>query len=307
MSKEKRDNRMIGAVYGLAVGDALGAPVEFSRRGSYPWVKDYASGGPFNLKAGEWTDDTSCALAMAYALIKPGNQVGNIIKELRAWYEHGKYSVNGRCFDIGGTTRAALYDGPQKSEHSCGNGSIMRLSPAVLVYLGLGYSAIEAGCGLTSMSTHAHQRCYDACRLLGGIIARFINGYSKERVIGAFVGREDFEDPEIAALADLRWLSDADYARLSGSGYVVATLRSAIYCALKAETFEEALQLAVNLGEDTDTVGAVTGQIAGARWGYSGIPSRWITGLARKDMIDGAIASIQEFRVRQGACWRRSN
>lgn len=305
MSKEKRDDRMIGAFYGLAVGDALGAPVEFSPRGSYPWVRDYQDGGPFNLKAGEWTDDTSCALALAHAMVKPGNQHENILAELRAWYEQGRHSVNGRCFDIGGTTRAALTYGPQRSEDSCGNGSIMRLAPAVLIYLGSGYSAIQAACGMSSMVTHAHQRCFDACRLLGGMMARFINGYKAERVWGCLRG--EMEDLEIARIADAGWLETTTYSDLRGSGYVVDTLKSAIYCVAKASCFREAVEMAVNLGGDTDTVGAVAGQLAGARWGYSGIPNYLIDGLAKKEMIDVAIAKIQEFRVRHGALWRGSN
>jgi ADP-ribosyl-[dinitrogen reductase] hydrolase len=123
---------------GLAVGDALGAAVEFSSPGSFAPVTGYRSGGPHGLKAGEWTDDTSMALALADSMASVGWDLNDQARRYVAWWQTGKYSVNGRCFDIGTTTRSALsrfvasgdaLASGDTSERASGNGSIMRLAP----------------------------------------------------------------------------------------------------------------------------------------------------------------------------------
>src|ERR1700674_2729246 len=101
-------NRLRGALIGLAVGDALGAAVEFKTPGSFAPVTGYRSGGPHGLKAGEWTDDTSMALALADSIASVGWDLNDQASRYVEWWQTGKYSVTGRCFDIGITTRSAL-------------------------------------------------------------------------------------------------------------------------------------------------------------------------------------------------------
>src|ERR1019366_1795767 len=131
-------DRCRGALIGLAVGDALGAAVEFSDPGSFPPVTGYRSGGPHGLKPGEWTDDTSMALALADSIASVGWDLNDQASRYVEWWQTGKYSVNGRRFDIGITTRNALgkftvqknaLTSGDRSNQSSGNGSIMRLAP----------------------------------------------------------------------------------------------------------------------------------------------------------------------------------
>ena len=131
-------NHLRGALIGLAVGDALGAAVEFKSPGSFTPVTGYRSGGPHGLKAGEWTDDTSMALALADSIATAGWDLNDQASRYVEWWKTGKYSVNGRCFDIGITTRSALRKfvaskdplaSGDTSERASGNGSIMRLAP----------------------------------------------------------------------------------------------------------------------------------------------------------------------------------
>src|ERR1700676_317214 len=131
-------NHLRGALIGLAVGEALGAAVEFKSPGSFAPVTGYRSGGPHSLEAGEWTDDTSMALALADSIATAGWDLNDQAERYVRWMKHGTYSVNGRCFDVGITTSAALhrflenkdaFRSGGKSESASGNGSIMRLAP----------------------------------------------------------------------------------------------------------------------------------------------------------------------------------
>ena len=135
---ERRDDRLRGALFGLAIGDALDAAVEFRVAGSFEPVTGLRDGGPHGLAAGEWTDDTSTALALADSIAHVGWDLNDQAAMYVAWWRSGQYSVNGRCFDIGLTTRSALArfertgdarTSGDRSEHASGNGSIMRLVP----------------------------------------------------------------------------------------------------------------------------------------------------------------------------------
>ena len=140
------NNRKRGTLIGLAVGDALGAAVEFKSPGSFPEVTGYRGGGPHGLSPGEWTDDTSMALALADSIASVGWDLNDQARRYVAWWQKGEYSVNGRCFDIGITTRSALSrfcktgdarTSGDPSERASGNGSIMRLAPVPIRYADL--------------------------------------------------------------------------------------------------------------------------------------------------------------------------
>jgi ADP-ribosylglycohydrolase len=145
-------DRCRGALIGLAVGDALGAAVEFSSPGSFVPVTGYRSGGPHGLRAGEWTDDTSMALALADSIASAGWDLNDQAARYVQWWQTGKYSVNGRCFDIGITTGSALsrflatknaLTSGDPSERASGNGSIMRLAPVPMRFAGLYPGKVE--------------------------------------------------------------------------------------------------------------------------------------------------------------------
>src|SRR5579871_434097 len=182
------NDRRRGALIGLAVGDALGAAVEFSSPGSFAPVTAYRSGGPYGLKAGEWTDDTSMALALADSIASAGWDLNDQASRYIEWWKTGKYSVNGRCFDIGITTRRALHNflanknallSGDPSERASGNGSIMRLAPVPIGHSDLYPDKLDELSRLadeSSLPTHASEHCRSACRYLATVLAALIHG-----------------------------------------------------------------------------------------------------------------------------------
>lgn len=301
------NDRKRGCFLGLAIGDALGAAVEFKAPGSFPPVTCYRAGGPHSLAAGEWTDDTSLALALANSIGR-GWDINNQIQQYVEWWENGKYSVNGWCFDIGTTTRSALErytgaDGLEKdgvrfcadsTPASSGNGSIMRLAPVPIKYAYLYPDRIQELGDLgeeSSIPTHASDQCVSACRYMTVVLAALIQGEKREIVLDPeWSGLKAIEselDPLILKVAKGSFRK----TKVKGSGWVVASLEAALWAFHDAKDFEEAVLRAVNLGDDADTTGAVCGQFAGAYWGESGIPESLRKGLARQDMIEAGIAS----------------
>jgi len=289
--------RFRGSMIGLAVGDALGVPLEFRSPGTFKSVSDMIGGGSFDLKPGEWTDDTSTALCLAESLIeKKGFDPLDQMERYHKWYREGYLSVNGRCFDIGNTTREALelfeetgapYCGPDY-ERSAGNGSIMRLAPVALFYYRKPEIATKLA-GKSSRTTHQHPLAIDACRYLVGIIVGALNGFSKEEILSTrFCPVSGYlkENPlakEIDKIA-CGSFKEKNPAEIRGSGFVVKSLEAALWAFYNSEDFQEGCLMAVNLG-DADTTGAVYGQIAGAYYGEDGIPREWIQKLAKLDLI----------------------
>ncbi len=296
---------------GLAVGDALGAAVEFQYPGSFDTVIGYRGGGPHGLEAGEWTDDTSLALALADSIASVGWDLNDQAERYLQWWIKGKYSVNGRCFDIGIATRNALsryadtkdaLTSGDPSEKASGNGSIMRLAPVPIRYCGLYPGDIEQLSRLadeSSLPTHASEQCRSACRYLATVLAALMQGEDRRAVL----------DPNwkpLQQLNDSKPLHPLinDVARgsfqkkqppsIRGSGWVVESLEAALWAFHQSETFEEAVLRAVNLGDDADTTGAICGQLAGAYWGESKIPAALRSGLARTDLLENAMAGLLE-------------
>jgi ADP-ribosyl-[dinitrogen reductase] hydrolase len=302
-------DRQRGTLIGLAVGDALGAAVEFRAPGSFPEVTGFRGGGPHGLAAGEWTDDTSMALALADSIASVGWDLDDQARRYLAWYERGWYSVNGRCFDIGITTRGALNrfskTGDAKTsgdpaERASGNGSIMRLAPVPIRYAGLFPDRLLELVQLltaSSLPTHASPQCLSACAHLGLALAALIQGIDREVVLDAN-WKALRELREVHAFhRDIADVAEGSFRRkrppeIVGSGYVVKSLEAALWAFHDAKDFREAVLRAVNLGDDADTTGAVCGQLAGAYWGESGIPREWRDGLARKDMLEKALQGL---------------
>ena len=296
-------DRRRGAVVGLAVGDALGAAVEFAPPGSFPPVDGYRGGGPHGLGPGEWTDDTSLALALADSILEVGWDLDDQARRYVAWWRTGAYSVNGRCFDIGGTTARALRrfevvgdaaTSGLDDEWSAGNGSIMRLAPVPAAYAVEPLETVVELCVQSSLPTHREPRCLSACAYLGAVLWGLMQGRDRDDVLapdGEVVGplRRRGLHPEVDRVAAGSFRTDGT---VRGSGYVVDSLEAALWAFAEADGFASAVLAAVNLGDDADTTGAVCGQLAGAYWGYTGIPEEWLTGLARRDLIDATAARL---------------
>lgn len=302
-------DRARGTLIGLAVGDALGAAVEFQPPGSFRPVTGYRDGGPHGLAAGEWTDDTSMALALADSIAAAGWDLNDQTDRYTKWWKSGKYSVNGRCFDIGITTRTALgrylaggdaRSSGDRSEQASGNGSIMRLAPVPICFSHLYAGKLDELSRLaaeSSLPTHASDQCVSACRYLALVLAALIHGEERGEVLSPDWGplQQMIESqplhPKIHEVAAGSFRHKQPPA-VKGSGWVVQSLEASLWAFHDADSFEEAVLRAVNLGDDADTTGAVTGQLAGAYWGESGIPQKWLEGLAQRDMIEEALAGL---------------
>jgi ADP-ribosylglycohydrolase len=293
--------RYRGALLGLAAGDALGTTLEFARPGSFEPITDMVGGGPFELEPGQWTDDTSMALCLAESLLEcrgfdPCDQLERYVR----WYRDGHLSSTGRCFDIGNTVRAALvefertgrpYCGPT-DPRSAGNGSIMRLAPVPLFYARNRDAAVYLS-GESSRTTHGAATCVDACRYLGALIVDAVAGADKQELLS----RRDLplETSEVAAIAAGSF-REKEPPEIRGSGYVVESLEAALWALDRSDSYEEGALLAVNLGGDADTTGAVYGQLAGAIYGETGISKPWRAKLAFAERIEQLANRLYDLR-----------
>jgi ADP-ribosyl-[dinitrogen reductase] hydrolase len=274
----------------LAVGDAVGTAVEFKPRGSFEPLQDMVGGGPFSLRAGEWTDDTSMALCLAASLLECGGfDAADQMHRYVRWRDEGYMSSNGRCFDIGGTVSNALFRFQLLGEpyagvthpRSAGNGCIMRLAPVPMYFAGNREQALHFAVE-SSRTTHATAECLEACRLFASQLFNTLNGADRETILSA-EGLELIES-RIVAVAKGDYLGKhSDQVR--GSGYVVESLEAALWCFYHSSSFEEAILAAANLGDDADTTAAVCGQVAGAYYGVEGIPGNWLRLLAKRELI----------------------
>lgn len=296
-NKMKKLDRFRGALLGLATGDALGASVEFNPRGSFDPVTDMRGGGPFNLEPGEWTDDTSMALCLSESLLEKGGfDAGDQMNRYLRWQKEGHLSSNGRCFDIGRTVSAALRRYERTGEpfaestdpRAAGNGSIMRLAPIPLFFHGKPGSIAEHA-EFSSRTTHADIKCLDACRLLAAMIDLASSGAGKKELLSPARHQPYLRCrglcPEILEIQRGSYRMKLP-SEIRGDGYVVNSFEAALWAFHQSVSFRDGALMAVNLGEDADTTGAVYGQLAGAYYGAGEIPAKWLSVLTRRDLIE---------------------
>ncbi len=299
MTREELLDRYRGCLVGLAVGDALETTLEFRRPGTFEPISDMVGGGPFHLKPGEWTDDTSMALCLAQSLIEcKGFDPEDQMRRYLRWYREGHLSSTGRCFDIGNTVRDALVRFEKTGEpfsgstdpRSAGNGSIMRLAPVPLFFAKNPEEAMERS-GESSRTTHGAPSAVDACRYLGALIVGAVRGASKDELLSdRFTPVPDYWERR-PLVSEIRDVASGSFKRkeppaIRGTGYVVQSLEAALWAFHRGSTFEEGCLLAVNLGEDADTTGAVYGQIAGAYYGWERIPRQWSQKISHGGFIE---------------------
>lgn len=291
-------DRFHGCLPGLACGDALGAAVEFRAPGSFEPLLDMAGGGPFRLRAGQWTDDTSMALCLAASLAGRGWDPRDQMERYVRWWREGYMSSTGECFDLGNTVHAALARFERTGEPfsgssdpcSAGNGSLMRLAPVAMFFAAKPEEAIEKA-GESSRTTHAAETAVDACRYFAGLLVSALGGVPKQRLLEplhapctGYWERHGLH-PEVAEVARGSFLR-REPPQIVGSGYVVRSLEAALWAFHRGRSFEEAVLNAANLGDDADTTAAVCGQIAGAHYGASGIPDHWLGRLHLREEIE---------------------
>lgn len=291
LKRAAAQDRAVGALIGLAVGDAVGTTLEFQEKPRHAVLGDILGGGPFGLNCGEWTDDTAMALALTDSLLAdPALDPHDLMRRFVDWYENGTYSCTGRCFDIGIATRSALdrfkrtgdpLAGSTDSRQS-GNGALMRLSPVAIRYW-RNQQTRQRVAELQTRTTHGSPDTIKASRLMADLLADLICGKSLTDVLTS----------PAAEAVDGRWRGLHRDA-IRGSGYVVHSLQAAVWAVSRTTNFRSAVLLAANLGEDADTTAAITGQLAGAVYGLSGIPCEWLKCLAWRERIEGAAISLFE-------------
>ncbi|MBQ9941989.1 MAG: ADP-ribosylglycohydrolase family protein [Christensenellaceae bacterium] len=300
-------NKVLSGMLGLAVGDALGVPVEFKSRAQLDAqpVRGMLGHGTHDQPAGTWSDDTTMALCTMEAITKDEGTAGAMQRFCR-WVQEGYMTAHGQLFDIGMATRKAimLYMQVGLSPEECGgraanengNGSLMRILPLAYV---LAQSRDKDGVmGLIhahSCLTHAHPRSQMACGIYCQVAARLILGSAGREAVEAglerarrYYGQKSEFAGEMATFADLTLAGLQSAARedIQSSGYVVHTLKAALWCLLHTQSYGECVLAAVNLGEDTDTTAAVAGGLAGLLYGTGGIEQEWLDTLAAREDIE---------------------
>lgn len=300
-----------GCFIALAVGDALGSPIQFEKRDTYLHIKEYTSGGAFDSKNGEYTDDTAMALCLADSLINSyGFDAKDQLDTYVKWLKCGYMSTRDEAFDIGITIFSSLvyYMETGKTtthinqEKDSGNGSLMRLAPVIMFYADNMDNAVTFA-GKSSTTTHASPIAIDACRYFAYCLTLILNGAQKHELFND-KAREDmklyFKDrplhPEIVKIANGSYMGKKR-DEIKSSGYVVHTLEAALWAFHYGATFKDTMLEAVNLGDDADTVGAVTGQLAGAYYGFNKIDDIFLEELFNKKLILEMAGQLYEQRI----------
>ena len=286
---DQRKDWAMGMMFGLAIGDAMGAPIEFEQgREPDDYVTRYMTGGAHSVSKGEFTDDTSMALAMADAFIKAGDFVPSLVMDnFLKWKNDGTFSPRGAMFDCGNTVIAALraYENDKSNPFagnidpmSAGNGGLMRLAPAVIA------------AGNIDEAVHFARET-----------TRLTHGAEEALTYSEILAKELWHQEPLAGYEN--WKHNAGIARheVKSGGYVQETYQAAWWAYQTTKSFVDCIIQAINRGHDSDTTGAVAGMIAGANYGYNAIPAWMIDGLQWSDEIAGYTAGlIQVSKARHG-------
>jgi ADP-ribosylglycohydrolase len=302
-----KNDHYTGSLLGLAVGDALGAPIEFSPPGSFEPITGMRAGGLFHLQPGQYTDDTAMALCLAESiLVQRAFDPIDQLQRYERWYRQGYLSSTGTCFDIGATTCRSLEDFDRTGQPfrlpgglKGGNGSIMRLAPVALAFANRPVEAIHL-CGESSRTTHNFTECVDSCCLLGALIVGALAGEPKERLLSPGYSPVEGLWQRQPLTPAVQEISQGSYRRknppaIRGGGLATESLEAALWAFHHSHSFEEGVLLAVNLGDDADSTGAVFGQLAGAYYGLPAIPARWLDLLWSRPLIQDYAQGLYAF------------
>ena len=280
-------------VIGHAIGDALGVPVEFASRAELDNapVTDMEGYGTYPVPAGAWSDDTSMLLCTMDALIKYGLDYDRIMVNFGKWYYNDEFTPTGEMFDVGNTCSTAIENYVVYKKHytMCGlngerdngNGSLMRIHPVVLYLAKKDIDFKEKIEIVHTMSalTHAHDRSKIGCGIYAFVLWELLNNPTLQGVKDGLNKAYDFykDNKEIVYYNRIfqKTFIITKREEIQSSGYIVFTLEAALWCLFATSSYKEAVLKAVNLGDDTDTVAAVVGGLAGALYGYEAIPQEW--------------------------------
>lgn len=316
---EKFEDIIKAVMLGHAIGDALGVPVEFLSRQelSQNPVCDMQGFGTYPMPAGSWSDDTSMSLCTLESLTKGLVDYDDIMLNFGRWYYKDEFTPTGEMFDVGNTCSYAIdnYFAHKKPTNLCGlrdesangNGSLMRIHPIALYLYQRKDLSLDEKLSIihyTSALTHAHERSQIACGIYAFVLWAILD--KKDKFLGVRSGLSQarryygdkseeistynnlfrriglidwhFEDPDT--------FKPATETEIKSSGYVVDTIEASMFCLLKTNSFKDCVLKAVNLGDDTDTVAAIAGGLAGALYGLCSIPQEWIETLIKSDYIE---------------------
>lgn len=266
-------DKLKGAIYGLAIGDALGLPYEFKERGTF--VCDKMTGfGTWNQLPGTFSDDTSLTLATLKS-IKDNNKIDldDIMNNFKKWYFNNSFTSRNKMFDVGYTTSISIITGiPRDDFESNGNGSLMRILPLAFT------NATDEQIFDVSGLTHNHYIAKKACLIYINIARKLINNEKLEDILFSL----EYEKP----FNRLNILNKLNEQQIKSSGYVVDSLEASLWVLLKSKSYKECVLKAINLGGDTDSIAAISGGLAGIIYGYNSIPDEWINKLFNKELIE---------------------
>lgn len=280
MDAEVLFNRFKGMFWGLVVGDCLGSPIQFTSKDGHPHITEMVPCRIFHTPAGYWTDDSSMAFCVADSLVRlKSYDLKDIANNFVRWYFDGFWSSLDEAFDVGGATAGACnkirYRGLLKngSESSQGNGSIMRFAPSYIWNYGASDNRV-----LHEISdlTHDSHKVRETVDLMAQVCDEHIQ--DGRTTVKSIYGSRD---------------------EVNNSGWAVSTLQAALWAFETTDSFEEGLIAAVNLGGDSDSIGAVFGQIAGACYGFNAIPSRWVNAVKNKEKVNELIESLINLKLGQ--------
>lgn len=292
----------VSSLIGFAIGDAIGVPVEFLSRETLKNnpITDMEEYGTHNQPKGTWSDDTSMTIATISSILKNKNiDYNDIMNNFKEWMKNGKFTATDKCFDIGITCSSAIYkfDGSnalqcgEDSYYSNGNGSLMRILPLAFICYYNKYDdlkILESVRNLSSL-THSHEISVIGCYLYVKYLAFILNGNDKlesykllKELDLSFFGDDNLKCYDRILKKKIDTLKIKE---IKSSGFVVDTLEAVLWCVLNTKNYKDSILLSVNLGDDTDTITAITGSISGILYGIDNMPIEWINSLKKKDEL----------------------
>ena len=311
-------SKIYDGILGVAIGDALGVPVEFESRAAIAidpviTMREY---GTHHQPAGTWSDDTSLTLALLDSIIKnQGLDYYDIMDKFSEWLLYGEYTATGEVFDVGNATSRAIMNYGRRceplkcggaSEFENGNGSLMRILPTAFYINAHSELTIDERMGIIhniSSLTHRHPISLIGCGIYISIALSFISGKTpltegiQQGIAESFQYYENQGWSDISSylrLKDVTAFKNLPENDIQSSGYVVHTLEAAIWCLLQTDSYESCVLRAVNLGDDTDTTGAVAGGLAGIYYGANSIPQEWQTAVAKREYIKHLCTAFED-------------
>ena len=288
-------------MFGHAVADALGVPVEFCSRQELKNapITDMTGYGTYNMPPGCWSDDTSMALCELESLKQNRLDFDDIMQNFVKWVNFQEFTPTGVLFDIGNTTKNAIINYQdahlpaekcgETSAYSNGNGSLMRVHPFVLyaVAKNMPEDDFDRMIETASLLTHAHRCSVDGCLIYAHVLkCLLLNPCRQAVLIGIGKVKRKVQTKKLYDRILSCGIFSCEEKDIKSTGYVVDSLEAALWCLLTTQTYRDCVLKAVNLGEDTDTVAAISGSLAGALYGLDAIPRAWMQALKKSDYIE---------------------